>query len=110
LGAGGVGLISIFFIHSQLLLIVPFVLIGIAYLTLQVQPFSIFTESLHGENEGAYLGLFNCSICLPQIVASLFSFWLFPLLGQSMPHMILVAGAVMLLGAVAVGLIHPRLS
>lgn len=110
LGAGGVGLISIFFIHSQLLLIIPFVLIGIAYLTLQVQPFSIFTESLHGENEGAYLGLFNCSICLPQIVASLFSFWLFPLLGQSMPHMILVAGAVMLLGAVAVGLIHPRLS
>lgn len=108
--AGGIGMISIFFIHSQLLLIFPFILIGIAYLTLQVQPFSIFTESLNGENEGAYLGLFNCSICLPQIIASLLSFILFPLVGQSMAHMILIAGIVMLLGSIAISVIHPQLS
>ena len=32
------------------------------------------------KNSGAYLGLFNTSICLPQIVASVVSFALFPLL------------------------------
>ena len=49
------------------------------------------------ENSGAYLGLFNTSICLPQIVASVVSFALFPLLGSSMPAMLLFAGIMMLL-------------
>ena len=31
---------------------------------------------------GTYLGLFNGSICMPQIVASLLSFILFPMLGS----------------------------
>ena len=34
-------------------------------------PFTILTNSLKGGNIGAYLGLFNCTICIPQIVAAL---------------------------------------
>ncbi|AKP68470.1 major facilitator transporter [Companilactobacillus ginsenosidimutans] len=107
---GGLGFVSIFFIHNQLLLIVPFVLIGIWYLTMQTQPLSLFTESLNGENEGAYLGLFNCGICLPQIIASLLSFVIFPMVGKSMPGMIAVAGGALLIGSLAVSVIHPSLS
>lgn len=81
-------------------------MIGIAYLAMQTQPFSIFTEELNGQNEGAYLGLFNCAICLPQIIASLCSFFIFPLIGKSMPGMIFVGGVVMLIGALSVGIIH----
>ena len=107
---GGAGFIWIFFIHSQYLLILPFCLIGICYLTMQTQALSLFTESLNGENEGAYLGLFNCGICLPQIIASLLSFAIFPAIGQSMPGMLVIAGVALLLGAVAVSVIHPKLS
>ncbi|MCI2167512.1 MAG: MFS transporter, partial [Leuconostoc mesenteroides] len=54
---------------------------------------------------GTYLGLFNGSICLPQIVASVASFVVFPALGSHFPSMILVSGVLMLLGAVSVGFI-----
>ena len=77
---------------------------------MQTQALSLFTESLNGENEGAYLGLFNCGICLPQIIASLLSFAIFPAIGQSMPGMLVIAGVALLLGAVAVSVIHPKLS
>ncbi|MFT8446497.1 MAG: SLC45 family MFS transporter [Liquorilactobacillus nagelii] len=102
---GAIGFIGVFVIHDQYLLILPFCLIGISYLTMQTEAFSIFTSSLDGKNEGAYMGLFNCGICLPQIIASVASFAIFPLINQSMPGMILVAGIAMLLGAVAVGVI-----
>ncbi|GEK27838.1 SLC45 family MFS transporter [Furfurilactobacillus siliginis] len=107
---GGCGFIAVFFTHTQLGLIVPFCLIGISYLTMQTQAFSLFTESLDGTNEGAYMGLFNCGICLPQIIASVASFALFPLVGKSMPAMILIGGVALILGAFAVSAIHPVVS
>ena len=76
---GGLGLISMFFIHNQWLLIISFIFIGINNLTMNTQPFTLLTEAIDGENSGAYLGLFNTSICLPQIVASVVSFALFPI-------------------------------
>ncbi|GAY72247.1 sugar transporter [Lentilactobacillus kosonis] len=103
---GAVGFISIFFIHSQWLLILSFILIGVNNLTMNTQPFSLLTESLDGKNEGTYLGLFNCSICLPQIVASLASFAIFPLVGHSMPAMLLVAGISLVFASLSVNLIH----
>ncbi len=93
-----------------MMLILPFALIGMSYLTMQTESLSLFTESLNGENEGAYLGLFNCGICLPQIIASVASFALFPLIGKSMPGMIVIAGIMMFIGAFMVGIIHPALS
>lgn len=108
--SGALGYFMIYFIHNKWLLIIPFCLIGIAYLAINTQPFSILTESLNGENEGAYLGLFNCSICLPQICASIASFWIFPLVGNSMPAMFLVGGISLILGAASVSLVHSKLS
>ena len=105
---GGLGLISMFFIHNQWLLIISFIFIGINNLTMNTQPFTLLTEAIDGENSGAYLGLFNTSICLPQIVASVVSFALFPLLGSSMPAMLLFAGIMMLLGAISVKFINAK--
>jgi maltose/moltooligosaccharide transporter len=104
--SGAAGFILVFFTHNQYLMILPFCLIGVSYLTMQTEAFSIFTSSLNGKNEGAYMGLFNCGICLPQIIASVASFAFFPLIGKSMPGMILIAGIAMLLGVVAVSAIH----
>lgn len=104
--AGAIGFMSILFIHNKWLLFISYALIGIDNLTMNTQPFSLLTESLDGKNEGAYLGLFNGSICLPQIIASLASFAIFPLVGKSMPAMLFIGGVSLLLGALSVSLIH----
>ena len=68
---GGVGFISTFFIHDQYLLAVSFLLIGCAWAAMLALPFALLTNALSGKSLGSYMGLFNCTICLPQIIASL---------------------------------------
>lgn len=99
---GAVGFASIFVVHNQWVLILSFCLIGISWAAMMTFPFTILTNALSGANMGSYLGLFNGSICLPQIVASVLSFALFPLMGSSMPGMVLLAGILMLVGAFSV--------
>ena len=68
---GAVGFISTYFIHDQYMLFVSFLLIGCAWAAMLALPFALLTNSLSGKSLGSYMGLFNCTICLPQIVASL---------------------------------------
>lgn len=102
---GAIGFGSIFFIESQGALIASFFLIGIAWAGMMMFPFTMLTNALSGENMGTYLGLFNGSICIPQIIASCLSFALFPLLGASMPAMLLVSGVLLVLGSLSVSII-----
>ncbi|RVU73344.1 MULTISPECIES: SLC45 family MFS transporter [Lactobacillus] len=99
---GAIGYGSIFFIHDQNLLILSFILIGISWAGMNTYPLTMVSNALTGKHMGTYLGLFNCSICLPQIIASLLSFVLFPLMGNSMPAMLLLAGISGLLAAISV--------
>ena len=99
---GAAGFISTFFIHDQYLLFVSFILIGCGWAAMLAMPFAMLTNSLSGSSMGAYLGLFNCTICLPQIVAALLGGVILSLVGSSQVMMLVVAGVSMLLGAVAV--------
>ncbi len=102
---GALGFLSIFFVSNQYVLIVSYILVGIAWAGINTYPLTIVTNALSGKHMGTYLGLFNGSICLPQIVASLLSFGLFPLLGGHQANMFLAAGIVLALGAFSVLLI-----
>ncbi|MGN1172490.1 MAG: MFS transporter, partial [Muribaculaceae bacterium] len=82
-------------------------LIGCAWAAMLAWPFTILTNSLKGGNIGAYLGLFNCSICIPQIVGALVGgriLGLFGEEGQLAPEymMMIVAGVSLIIGAVCV--------
>ena len=116
---GAVGFISTYFIHDQYLLFVSFLLIGCAWAAMLALPFALLTNSLSGKSLGTYMGLFNCTICLPQIVASLVGGTIFGLFGGKLVDvttaagevtqvqsgqimMLVVAGVALLLGAVAV--------
>jgi hypothetical protein len=106
---GAVGFISTFFITNKWLLGVSFLLVGCAWAAMLAIPFTIFTNSLKN-HIGSYLGLFNCTICLPQIVAALIGpkiLGLFDLQGGVVyqPYMLLVAGVLLVLGAASVVLI-----
>ena len=102
---GAFGFVSVFFIHNQWTLIISYILVGIAWAGMNTYPLTIVTNALSGKHMGTYLGLFNGSICLPQIVASLLSFALFPLFGHSQVNMFILGGIVLALGALSVGTI-----
>lgn len=104
---GAIGFISAGYFTNQYLLFVSFVLIGCAWAAMLAWPFTILTNSLHKGNIGAYLGLFNCSICIPQIVGALLGGWILTALGspdQLAPQymMMVIAGISLILGAFAV--------
>ena len=99
---GAIGYTSIFLIHSQMLLILSFILIGISWAGMNTYPLTMVSNALSGKHMGTYLGLFNCSICLPQIIASLLSFIIFPMVGNSMPTMMLITGISGFLAALSV--------
>ena len=99
---GAVGFISVFFVHDQYALFVSFLLIGAAWAAMLALPFTILTNSLTGEHMGEYLGLFNCTICLPQIVAAAIGGVVLRLVGGAQVSMMVVAGVLLLCGAAAV--------
>ena len=99
---GAVGFASVFFIHDQYLLFISFLLIGVAWAAMLAVPFTLLTNSLSGEHIGTYLGLFNGTICLPQIVAAACGGFVLKMVGGAQVSMFIVAGVLLALGAVAV--------
>lgn len=110
---GAVGFISIFFIHNQYLLFASFVLIGCAWAAMLALPFTILTNSLSGGHMGTYLGLFNGTICIPQIVAAALGgtiLSLFPHTNGVAPevNMLVLAGVLLIAGAASVFIIKEK--
>ena len=110
---GAVGFISVYFCTSKWALTVPYGLMGCGWAAMLAMPFTILTNALSGKNIGTYLGLFNCTICFPQIIAALLGgliLGFFPRAAADTAQagapqtvfMIVVAGILMLLGALAV--------
>ena len=103
---GALGFISTLFVTNQYVLLVSYAFIGAAWAAMLAVPFTILTNSLKGDNMGYYLGLFNCTICLPQIVAALIggSILKYICVGSQV-GMLVAAGVLLVLGAVSVVLI-----
>jgi len=99
---GGIGFISTLFFHNQYMLFISYVLIGCAWAAMLAMPFTILTNSISGKNMGAYLGLFNGTICLPQIAAAICGGLLLSLVGGRQVHMLVLAGVFLIVGAVCV--------
>ena len=106
---GGIGFAMIPFIHDQYLQFVPFMMIGAGWAAMLAMPFSFVTNALQGYGHmGAYLGLFNGTICIPQIVAALCGGHLLHVVGSHQSNMMIVAGALLVCGAAAVTVIHKK--
>lgn len=105
---GAIGFISVWFLGSKWGLTVSYALMGCGWAAMLAMPFTILTNALSGKNIGTYLGLFNCTICLPQIIAAVLGgliLGLFPLAenGTAPTYMMVVlAGVLMLIGSFAV--------
>jgi maltose/moltooligosaccharide transporter len=67
---GGIGLVSIYFIKSPTMLLLPMVGVGLAWASTLTMPYSILAGALPPNKMGFYMGVFNFFIVIPQIVAA----------------------------------------
>ena len=105
---GAVGFISVAFVHNQYVLFLSYFLIGAAWAAMLALPFTLLTNSLHGEHMGSYLGLFNCTICLPQIVAAALGGVVLKLCGGVQANMMIIAGVLLVVGAISVRFVSEK--
>ena len=109
---GAVGFISVMFVNNQYVLFASYALMGCAWAAMLSMPFTILTNALSGGNIGTYLGLFNCTITIPQIVAALCGgliLGIFPATASGAANtvmMLTVSGILLLLGAAAVWIVR----
>ncbi len=68
--AGGIGLISFYFIDNENLLIISMAGIGLAWCSILAMPYSMLTRVLPPQKMGVYMGIFNFFIVIPQILAA----------------------------------------
>jgi len=69
LTAGGLGLISIYFVQSPQLLLVSMIGVGVAWASILSIPYAMLAGALPANKMGYYMGVFNFFIVLPQMVA-----------------------------------------
>jgi maltose/moltooligosaccharide transporter len=106
---GSAGFVMTAFIHDQYLLFLPFLLIGCAWAAMLAMPFTFVTNALEGYGHmGAYLGLFNGTICIPQIVAAAIGGTLLSVTGSVQSRMMLLAGIALLMGSLSVPMIKEK--
>ena len=100
---GAIGFCAVPFINNQYVLFVPYLLIGCAWAAMLAMPFAIVTNALEGYGHmGVYLGLFNGTIWIPQIVAAAIGGTILSAVGSYQYNMMIVAGVALLMGAICV--------
>ena len=68
---GGIGLISVNYIHEPSLLFLSMSMVGIAWASILSMPYTMLAGSIPPAKMGIYMGRFNFFIVLPEIIASL---------------------------------------
>ena len=71
LACGAVGLLSVYVIHHPMLLLLSMAGVGIAWASILSMPFAILSTALPPDRMGVYMGIFNFSIVIPEILAAL---------------------------------------
>jgi maltose/moltooligosaccharide transporter len=66
--AGGIGLISIYFIHDPNLLLLSMIGVGMAWASILAMPYAMLAGAIPPQKMGIYMGVFNFFITLPQII------------------------------------------
>ena len=108
---GAAGLLSVYVIHDQYLLLLTMVGVGIAWASILSMPFAILAGSLPPHRMGVYMGVFNFFIVIPEILAALtFGPFIRTVFGENNPnsslYMVLIGGMSLLIAAALVMIVH----
>ena len=99
---GGISFISFLIIPNANLLILPMVGIGIAWGSILAMPYALLANSIPVNKMGMFMGLFNMSITIPQIINGIFGGLILKYFFDDDPmKSIIMAGVFMILGAIS---------
>jgi maltose/moltooligosaccharide transporter len=102
LSIGGLSLLSFLIFNDPHLLIIPMIGIGIAWGSILAMPYAMLASSIPPKRMGVYMGLFNMSITIPQIVSGIVSGLILKYFFADNPMLcIVMAGISMILGAIS---------
>ena len=106
---GALGFAGLYLLHNQYALMIPMVGIGIAWAGILAMPYSILSRATDAANMGAYMGIFNFTITIPQIFMGLTGGMIVTrCFGSDASSMLLLAGVSMLLAAVSVAFVKEK--
>ncbi|HEY3404870.1 MAG TPA: MFS transporter [Ohtaekwangia sp.] len=107
--AGGIGLISIYFIHDPSYLILSMVGVGIAWASILAMPYAILAGAIPSHKMGIYMGVFNFFITLPQIVNGIIGGPIVKhLYGSQAIYSLIMAGVFLLVAAFCVRFVDDK--
>ncbi len=98
---GGIGLISMLFIKSQNLLLLPMIGIGLAWSSTLTMPYAILAGALPSDKMGFYMGVFNFFIVIPQILAAaILGFFVKNVFNEQSIYALVVGGVSMIIAGI----------
>lgn len=101
--AGGIGLVSIYFVTNPTMLLVSMLGVGLAWASILSMPYAILAGSLPSNKMGTYMGIFNFFIVIPQILAaSILGFFVGTVFNGQAIYSLILGGAAMIIAAVSV--------
>lgn len=107
---GGLSFISFAFLPTAELLIIPMIGIGIAWGSILAMPYAMLANSIPPKQMGIFMGIFNMSITIPQIVNGVFGGLILKYFFNDDPlKSIIMAGVLMILGAISTFFVKDKL-
>ena len=108
---GGAGLLSVWIIQDQYLLLLSMAGVGIAWASILSMPYAMLSTALPADRMGVYMGVFNFFIVIPEIVAALtFGALSRALFGEGNPnaplYFVMLGGLCMLAASACVWRVH----
>lgn len=104
---GAAGFAGLCLLHNQYALMIPMVGIGIAWAGILAMPYAILSRAVEPRHMGVYMGIFNFTITIPQIVIGLTGGAIVKYcFASNAVWMLALAGLFMLLAALSVGFVH----
>ncbi len=105
---GGIGLLSMVFIHNQYALLLSMLGLGIAWAAILAMPYAILSATLPASRMGIFMGLFNATITIPQISAGLLGGVILGFFHGNAIMMLEVAGISMVIAGLSVFFVNDK--
>jgi len=107
--AGGLGLLSMYVFDDKNMLVISMIGIGIAWAGILAMPYMILSGAIPAKRIGIYMGLFNLTVVIPQILSGVFGG---PILKRVFDgngiYIMVLAGALMLVGSISVLFVNTK--
>ena len=107
---GGLSFLSFAIIPDATLLVIPMIGIGIAWGSILAMPYAMLANSIPPKQMGVFMGLFNMSITIPQIINGVFGGLILQYVFNDDPlKSLLMAGVFMIFGAASTFFVQDKL-